>query len=308
MSFFFKSRVLRYHFIFFVLIATGASAQESIIISAPQSKEVEARLARAYSLLNSADTTAVSAFWPNVQPKYFFDNIRQNLGHPNAINQGRATNFCGYAAFTHLLVRYRPDLYVESLLNLYRNNSTQLSKGLWQASPAVFQAAGTLRQKGELDMHHADQLWFLALADHFKGYMNILDHHYDPGDENKIWAGTNFSKFNKMLRAFSNSKQEAKGSDFIRPMTGDKYHYLSEQLSEGVVLLFINNKYLYPHKHSAFTIRAPTHFIVLYSIVKQGNLFQLQYWDYGYRTELMITEKGLKKLIFGITSLQKAAA
>jgi hypothetical protein len=291
-----------------ILVASGAFAQQSIIISAPQSKEVAARLARADSLLSAADTTAISAYWPNVQPKYFFDNIRQNLAHPNAIHQGRATNFCGYAAFTHLLVKYRPDLYVESLLNLYRNNSTQLANGLWTVSPAVSKAAGTLSQKGELDVHHADQLWFLALADHFKGYMNITDHHYDPGDENKIWAGTNFSKFNKMLRAFSNSKQAAKGSDFIRPMVGDRYTYLSEQLSRGVVLLFINNKHLYPHKHSAFTLRAPTHFIVLYSIAKQGNLFQLQYWDYGYRTELIITEKRLYKLIFGITSLHKAKA
>jgi hypothetical protein len=110
-----------------------------------------------------------------------------------------------------------------------------------------------------------------------------------------------------MLRAFSNSKQKAKGSDFIRPMVGDEYTYLSQQLSQGLVLLFINNKHLYPHKHSAFTIRAPTHFIVLYSIAKQGDLIQLQYWDYGYRTELMITEKRLHKLIFGITSLQKKA-
>lgn len=304
---FFSLSIKRFPFLFFLFLSRAVFAQESIIISAPQSKEVATRLARAHRLLTAADTSAVSAFWPNVQPKYFYENIRQNLEHPNAINQGRATNFCGYAALTHLLVRYQPDVYVESMLNLYRYNSTQLEKGMWQVSPAVLQAAGTLRQKGELDVHHADQLWFLALADHFKGYMNIIDHHYDPGDENKLWAGTNFSKFNKMFRAFSNSKQKAKGSDFIRPMVGDAYTYLSEQLTQGVVLLFINNKHLYPHKHSAFTIRAPTHFIVLYSIAKQGDLYKLQYWDYGYRTELMITKKRLHKLIFGITSHQNAA-
>lgn len=304
---FFLFYVKRFPFLFFFLIGGGAFAQESIIISAPQSKEVATRLARAHRLLTAADTSAVSAFWPNVQPKYFYENIRQNLEHPNAINQGRATNFCGYAALTHLLVRYQPDVYVESLLNLYRYNSTQLAKGMWRVSPAVLEAAGTLRQKGELDVHHADQLWFLALADHFKGYMNIIDHHYNPGDENRMWAGTNFSKFNKMLRAFSKSNLKARGSDFIKPMVGDRFQYLSEQLSHGVVLLFVNNKHLYPHKHSAITLRAPTHFIVLYNIAKQGDLIQLQYWDYGYRTELMITEKRLHKLLFGITSLQKSA-
>jgi hypothetical protein len=297
----------RFSFIFFLLIARAVFAQTSIIISAPQSKEVATRLERAYRLLSAADTNAVSAFWPNVQPTYFFDNIRQNLEHPNAINQGRATNFCGYAALTHLLLRYRPDLYVESLLNLYQNNKTKLSNKDWQATTPVLMAAGTLRQKGELDFHHADQLWFLALADHFKGYMNIIDHRYHPGDENKIWAGTNYSKFNKMLRAFSKSNLKAKGTDFIKPMVGNNFKYLSEELSKGLVLLFINNNHLYPHKHAAITLRAPTHFIVLYSIAKQGDLIQLQYWDYGYRTALMITEKRLQKLIFGITSLHKAA-
>jgi len=65
----------------------------------------------------------------------------------------------------------------------------------------------------------------------------------------------------------------------------------------------VNSKYLYPHKYAFFKLRAPTHFIVLYNLYKIGDMIEVQYWDYGLRTEQQITVKRLDKLIFGITTI-----
>lgn len=260
----------------------------------------------ALELLDKQDSNYISPHWPNVKPGLFFANIRKNIDAPTKINQGKSTNFCGYAAFTHLLVKYNPEAYVRYMTELYTSGSVNLDRKNLSPTKEVKTAAGTLRNKGELDILHADQLWFLALADQFKGYMNIIDHKYGPGDENKIWAGTNYGKFNNMLAHFTKDRLVRRGSDFIRPSEKDYVTYLNHQLAHGIVVLFVNSKYLYPHKFSLFKLRAPTHFIVLYKIEKNGDMIDMQYWDYGMRTEQQITRKRLKQLIFGITTITRS--
>jgi hypothetical protein len=238
-----------------------------------------------------------------VKAHYFFSNIRKNILYPAKINQGASTNFCGYAAMTHLMITYYPELYVQQLLLLYRAGKADILHKTLTPSEAVRNAAGTLHNKGELDLLHADQLWFLTLADNFKGYMNIIDKKYDPGDENKIWAGTNYGKFNRMVKSFSDRPLTAAGSDFLRPMKSSFYEYMSRQLQEGIVVLYVNSKFLYPHKFTLFKLRAPTHFIVLYSLAETDGMIDIKYWDYGLKTEQLITRKRLRKLIFGVTTI-----
>lgn len=280
-------------------------AQQSLIEDAGVNSLLTGKQRKALSILNGLDTTSPSSLWPNLSPDLFFSNIRKNIEHPESINQGQQTNFCGYAALTHLLLKYQPDVYVQSIYTLYRKGALVVNRKSIKPSEAVRNAAGTLRRKGELDMLHANQMWFLSLADAFKGYMNIVDHHYQPGDENKIWAGTNLAKFNKMVKVFTQRKLELTGSDFIRPWKDDYYAYLKQQLQEGVVMLFVNSKYLYPHKHNVLKLRAPTHFIVLYDLNKINDVLDFKYWDYGMKTEQFITRKRLKRLIFGITTITK---
>jgi hypothetical protein len=249
------------------------------------------------------DTISSSPFWPEIKPAFFFANLRNNLMYPDKINQGAATNFCGYAAMTHLLVKYNAVVYLQQVVSIYREGYASLERKTLKPSPAVREAAGSLVNKGRLDLLHADQMWFLTLADQFKGYMNIIDHKYQYGDENKIWAGTNYAKFNRMLKHFTRFRLAMKGSDFIRPVTGDFYTYINSQLGKGVVLLYVNSKFLYPHKFTVLKLRAPTHFIVLYDMEKIGELIKIRYWDYGLKTEQLITRKRLKKLIFGVTTI-----
>jgi hypothetical protein len=257
----------------------------------------------ALALLEKTDTISASILWPNVKAHYFFSNIRKNIIYPAKINQGASTNFCGYAAMTHLMITYYPELYTHHMLTLYRTGKADILHKTLHPSDAIRQAAGTLRNKGELDLLHADQLWFLTLADNFKGYMNIIDKKYNPGDENKIWAGTNYGKFNRMVKSFSDRPLTAAGSDFLRPMKSSFYEYISQQLQEGIVVLYVNSKFLYPHKFTLFKLRAPTHFIVLYSLTETDGMIDIKYWDYGLKTEQLITRKRLRKLIFGVTTI-----
>lgn len=264
---------------------------------------LHARQLKALDILSKEDTTTTPALWPGISPELFFVNVRKNVLYPDKIYQGKSTNFCGYAALTHLLLKYHPDLYVQYILSLYHSGKASLKKKTLKPSKEILQAAGTLKHKGDLDVLHADQLWFLTLADQFKGYMNFIDHHYNPGDENKIWAGTNYSKFNSMLTAFTDDKLTRRGSDLLRPSESNFYEYISGELQKGVVLLFVNSKYLYPHKYSFFKLRAPSHFIVAYNMYKTGDMIEFQYWDYGLRTEQQITSKRLRKLVFGVTTI-----
>ena len=257
----------------------------------------------ALNILDQSDTISLSDVWPNIKPSLFFANIRNNILHPTKINQGKGTNFCAYASLTHILLRYKPQLYVTEIISLYRTGSVNLYKGSIRPSERVRKAAGTLKHRGELDILHADQLWFLSMADKFKGYLNIFDNNYNTGDETAIWASTNYGKFNKMLRQFGKFELEAAGSDLVRPHSPNFYEFITTQLQAGVVLLYINGKYLHPSRYTVFTIRAPSHFIVLYDMRQVGDLINIKYWDYGLKTEQLITKKRLRKLIFGVTLL-----
>jgi hypothetical protein len=279
------------------------NAQVSVLNDPLYDSILEVKKQKVLEKYSREDTISMSEYWPNVNPEYFFANVRKNITYPAKINQGAATNFCGYAALTHLLIKYHPETYLQYIISLYRNGQAPLAKRMLEPSLAVRETAGTLKNKGELDVLDADQLWFLSLADEFKGYMNIVDHKYHKGDENKIWAGTNYAKFNNMLKDFTDDQLTMKGSDFIRPAKKDFYEYISQQLRKGVVLLYVNSKFLYPHKFSLFKLRAPTHFIVLYEMYKVGDLIEIKYWDYGLKTEQLITRERLRKLIFGITTI-----
>ena len=290
--------------VFFLFLALPTHVLSQNVIVNPNYDSIgQVRQLKALERFLQLDTVSTSAVWPNVNPAFFFANIRKNIEHPTKINQGLSTNFCGYAAMTHLLLKYHPDIYLRHVLSLYRDGTSSLDRRKLEPSGRIKLAAGTLKNKGELDILDADQLWFLTMADQFKGYMNVFDHRYDPGDENKIWAGSNYAKFNRMLKHFTNDKLTMAGSDFIRPSKRNFYEYISGQLQKGIVLLFVNSKFLYPHKYSFFKLRAPTHFIVLYDMYKVDDMIEIRYWDYGLKTEQLITKKRLRKLIFGVTTI-----
>lgn len=266
------------------------------------SSEVFANSEKALDILDKSRITQ-SSHWPHVTPEDLHRNLQENILHPERIYQGSATNFCGYAAFTYLLVKYQPEKYLVTIIDLYQNGTAVCGKQKLQPSKEIRNLVGTIAGKGKLDIHVADQLFFYTLADQVKGYLNIADKKYDPGNENTIWAATNLKKFKRMVSNMMETPVILEGGDILRPEVGNNFQYLQHQLEQGKVVLFVNSKYLYPSRNYIFKLRAPTHFIVLHKIVKHEGTYFIDYWDYGYNTFQAMDKKMFRKLIFGIITI-----
>ncbi len=264
---------------------------------------------QALAYLDQQGELKASNFWPKVVPALFMQNLRKNVEEPFSIYEGRSTNFCAYAAFSYLPLHNDPLTFVTFMVKLYREGKAVYGIEYFEPSREVKLAAGTLSFKGELDIRPADQLWFLSLADHFKGYLNFFDKHYNPGDENRMWAAVNFAKFNRMVRNLFNYEVSAIGSDLLRPGVRDMYEYLSERIQTGTIALFLNNPNLYKKNHSKPIIGVPTHFVILLGVEEiEEDKIAITYWDYGFRSRQIVSPKFLKKIIFGISHIVKKTA
>ena len=263
---------------------------------------------QAIEFIEKITSLEASAQWPNIKPKLFLENLKTNVYHPLSIYPGRGTNFCGYGALTYMILLEDPLGYIQLLLKLYKDGKADYGKSSFDPSPEVRLTAGTLRFKGILDIHPAEQLWYLALADHFKGYLNIFNRRYDPGDEDTFWASVNYAKFNRMVRSLLNYDVYAKGSDIIRPHTGGTYEYISDKLKTGVVVLYLNNRILHKKKLEKIKLAVPTHFVVLQEISRVDDTITMVYWDYGGKTLLQLNSHFLQKIIFGISHCTKKTA
>ncbi len=284
---------------------------------------VSTNIASAFYKSGPADTTPVSTqqeaklfiekikelkpsvYWPHVSPDLFLKNIKENIYEPLKLYEGSNTNFCGYAALSYLPLHDDPLGYLKCMLQLYDSGKAHVGKVFINPSVEIMKAAGRLKFKGILDIRPADQMWFLCLADHFKGYVNFFNKHYNPGDENTFWASVNYAKFNNMIRKLFNYKVDANGWDLIHPDINNLYEYISDRMKTGTTVLYLNNAYLYKKKHNMLRPGIPTHYVVLLSIINIDGLITITYWDYGYRSLRQITPEFFKKIIFGISHCTK---
>jgi hypothetical protein len=247
-----------------------------------------------------------SKHWPNIKPDLFLANLKSTIYNPLSIYEGSNTNFCGYAALSYLPLHFDPLGFVTFMVELYEKGEASIRKEKFTPSAAIHKAAGTLTFKGTLDIRPADQMWFLCLADHFKGYLNFFNNTFQPGDEDRFWASVNLSKFNRMIQSLYNYKVDVAGADLIRPHINDLFTYIREKvIQEGTVFLFLDNRYLTKKQHSHFRPTAPTHFITVLDIYKTGDLITLIYWDYGGKTLRQLTPDFLQKITFGILHCTK---
>ncbi len=260
---------------------------------------------QAIAYVDKIKELAPSVYWPKIKPALFLQNLKKNVQHPLGIYPGNGTNFCGYGALTYLFLQDDPLGYATLLVQLYQEGKARFGKTDFNPSPAIKKAAGLLRFKGILDIHHAEQMWFLTLAGHFKGYLNIFNRKYDPGDEDRFWASVNYAKFNRMVRNLLNYKVRAKGADLVRPRMDDLYRYIQKKMETGTVILFINNRIVHKKNHVTIKLGVPTHFIVAEKISMEEDVITLVYWDYGHRTLLQLSPAFFKRILFGITHCTK---
>jgi hypothetical protein len=259
--------------------------------------------AEAIAYLDSVQHLNPSKHWPNVDPAIFLQNLRIFAIAPLNFYEGKTTNFCAYSALTYLPLRYDPLGFSRFMVSLYKNGEARMGKALIRPSNAVKKEAGLLKYKGALDISPAGQMWFLCLADHFKGYLNWINRRFHKGDENTLWASTNLAKFNRMLRKMFYMKIRSRGSDLMRPWIGNRYEFLQKKMKTGIVFLYLNNRLLYNKKHAAGRLGIPTHYVLLMDVYKtpEGKI-NIVYWDYGRKTLQQLDEKFLRKIIFGITT------
>ena len=259
---------------------------------------------QAVAFLDSVKILDTSKHWPNVDPRLFLFNLRTFATTPLRFYEGKGTNFCAYSALTYIPLHYDPLGFARFMVTLYKNGKARMGKVMLKPSEAVRKEAGLLKYKGALDVSPAGQIWFLTLADHFKGYLNFFNRGFDKGDENTLWASTNFAKFNRMLRRLFDLKVHAKGADLVRPWVSDIYSYLVQRSSTGPVFLFLNNRLLYKKRHVVTRFGIPTHFVLLLDIYKtEEGKVNIVYWDYGKKTLQQVETPLLRKIIFGITDI-----
>lgn len=267
--------------------------------------EINSTKKEALEFIDKIDQSKENGLWPNVKPKLFYNNLKLNLEKPMSFYPGRSTNFCGYGALSYLIMEKDPLGYVKFMNDLYEKGEAIFNTNYFKPSTAVMKAAGTLKFKGVLDIRHAEQIWFLVLADKFKGYLNFFDKKFDEGDENTFWAATNLAKFDRMVNKMCGVHVKAVGSDMIKPWVKDPYSYLSKRIDSNTVSLYINNRIIHKKNHDKIKFSIPTHFIILRQIRKEGNMITLRYWDYGGETQMQIPNRTLKKIIFGIITIDK---
>ena len=272
---YYTSRLLL--FLSFLLVFSVATYAGGIVVlnrdSVPRSTAKEA-----LNYIQSIDHLEASAFWPNIDPELLLRNLNASISGPLKSFEGKNTNFCAYTALSYIPLRHDPLGFSRFVIDLYKNGRAKMGKSLIRPSLAVRNQAGLLQYKGELDINHLAQMWFLSLADHFKGYLNLTNSKFNEGDENTLWAATNFSKFNTMLRRLFRYEIKARGSDLVRPRIKNIFTYLQDRLKEGTVFLYLNNRMLYRKNHEVSRFGIPTHYVVLTDIYRDGEKITIIYW------------------------------
>lgn len=243
-----------------------------------------------------------SNYWPHINPALFKNCLETYIRNTVTYAENKNTNLCGYTAITDLTGIVDPLTYVKKLIELYEKGAVQYGDVLLKPSVHVRNYAGTLKYEGALEINPASQMWYLTLADHFKGYLNILKPAYKINAETTLWASTNFSKFNRMLRHLLGIQVRKYGSDLFRPRVGDLYTFLSrEVVADQHVFLYLNNRLLYKKKEPPLHFDYPTHYVLLQKVERVGNLISIEYIDSYGHTVQQLTAGFLKKIVFGIS-------
>lgn len=297
-----KIFILLYYILLFSALPASAFKTQHDSLKGP----VTSTQQQAIAYLQTISVLQKSMHWPNIKPALFLKNLKTNIADPVSPYAGSGTNFCGYGALTYIFLQDDPLGYAKLLMQLYQEGKANFGESFFEPSVAVKQEAGQLKYKGLLDINPAEQMWYLTLADHYKGYLNIFNRQYDAGDEDLFWASVNYAKFNRMARKLLHYRSVAKGADIVRPRVENLYNYISDQLSKSKVVLFINNRIVHKKDHITIKLGVPTHFIVLEKISLQNGVVTLVYWDYGHRTLMQLSEPFLKRIVFGITSFTKS--
>lgn len=255
---------------------------------------------QALAFLKQTSLTS-SSKWKSVSQQLFLQNLQRNIEKPFFLYAGRNTNFCAFAAVGYAMLRQDPLGYVKFMIALYKNGNAEYAGVLYKPSDAVRKRVGLILYEGELDRNDADQMLFFTLADHFKGYINLFHLNYKEGRELGLWAATNLSKFNDMLRVTMKAEIQCIGYDLTRLKLRKPVEFLQEKLEIGDVFLYLNNAVLRRKNHAKVKKHIPTHFVILKKLTEENGIVTMTYWDAGFTTQRQIELSTFKRLLYGVS-------
>ncbi len=259
--------------------------------------------AAAISFVSNYGKLEASKIWPGIKPAWFMKNLNENITNPASVYPGEGSYFCSYSAITYLMLQDDPLGYAKFALELYNTGKAVYRNILYEPSESIKKEAGRFKYKGVMDIHPLDQMWYLTLADHYKGYLNLFNRKYDAGDENSFWASSNYGKFNRMAKKLLYyNLASSKGSDLFRPHIKNLYSCLAEKLNAGKLVLFINNRIVHKKDHVNIRLAVPTHFIVVEKLYKINDVITMVYWENGAKTQMQLSPAFLKRIVYGITA------
>jgi hypothetical protein len=279
------------YFIFSVPICSHSQTNGTALASKQQ---------QALAFLKQTKLTS-STQWASVNQQLFLQNLERNIEQPVFLYAGRNTNFCSMAAVGYVMSRQDPLGYVQFMISLYKNGKAEYAGVMYKPSAAVRKRVGLVLYEGELDRNDADQMLFFTLADHFKGYINIFHLNYKEGRELGLWAATNLSKFNDMLRVTMKAEIQCIGYDLTRLKLRNPVQFLQEKLEIGDVFLYLNNSILRRKNHAKVKKHIPTHFVILKNLTEENGIVTMTYWDAGFTTQRQIELNTFKRLLYGVS-------
>ncbi len=278
--------------------------------------------AEALAEIPANGTLAQSTHFPNVDPNDFLDQLRARVaeGGHEGTNQGDETNFCWAAAIAKHAYEKDPKGMAEAMINLYENgtfvyDNNNGGMSVPEPSQAVKNAVGSnvfdnnQNEDEGKTINELDQMLFMTLADHYKGYTNA-DLNYDPHDEeNPLWSGGVLSKAVRVWREFG-FDVDVMGIDAVgwEPLTS-KITLAKDALETSDVVLFVNSG---AFKDGSYLNVFGTHYIHVSSIEQISDndpmtidRIEVKYWDYGgVHTKQMYPEQ-FHRSVYGIIQIPK---
>lgn len=244
--------------------------------------------------------------WRNIDSQSFAENLLSNIIHPNRMNQGRGTYFCGYAAFMHYITIRDPKGYFKLVVDLYNDGEAYLGERLLTTGLGVRQVAGILDFEG-ITSKPLDQMIFLTLAENFQeSIINTFHGEYELGKETTTrWAGTTVQEFDQLLKIYG-FQTYFRGSNIAN---GKKFKYVKRfARSDLQLFVLVNSNRLKKNNHLKNV--CGTHIMQLEGLYVQTNqmkdkkLFSILTWDYGgWRVYQNICAKKFNQMTYAYVAI-----
>lgn len=239
-----------------------------------------------------------SPWFIHVGPADFIDNLERRIADPDAMTQGKGTNFCGPVLLaSQLFITYDPVGYVTFMVSLYKDGTASYYNGTSSVcikpSPEIRDASGWLPNgrngsvegSEALSDNPADQMLLLVIKEKY----NTIGGKFRMGRQDRYWAGSTFKNVVYIAEHFLGYTYEATGStfggsDWNSNGTNAYIKLIKDGIASGkVAVLFLNGPIWRNQRHIAFKNLTGTHFVRIHDITVSGDYVTIDMWDYGKR-------------------------